>query len=106
MGLTFKENCPDLRNTKVVDIISELQDYGVKVDCYDPWVNPSEAEHEYGLKPIITPEVGIYDSIVMAVAHKQFADMGVNQIRALGKSLHVLYDIKYLLPANQSDLRL
>ena len=106
MGLTFKENCPDLRNTKVVDVISELQDYGIQVDCYDPWVNSDEAEHEYGLKPITTPEVGSYDSIIMAVAHKQFAEMGLKQIRALGKSLHVLYDLKYLLPADQSDLRL
>ena len=106
LGLTFKENCPDLRNTKVVDVISELQDYGVQVDCYDPWVNSDEAEHEYDLKPITSPEVGKYDSIVMAVAHKQFSDMGVKQIRALGKPLHVLYDLKYLLPADQSDLRL
>ena len=106
MGLTFKENCPDLRNTKVVDVISELQDYGVQVDCYDPWVNSDEAEHEYDLKPITSPEVGEYDSIVMAVAHKQFSDMGVKQIRELGKPLHVLYDLKYLFPADQSDLRL
>ena len=106
LGLTFKENCPDLRNTKVVDVISELQDYGVQVDCYDPWVNSDEAEHEYDLKPITSPEVGRYDSIVIAVAHKQFSDMGVKQIRALGKPLHVLYDLKYLLPADQSDLRL
>jgi len=106
MGLTFKENCPDLRNTKVIDIISELQDYGVQLDCYDPWVNSDEAEHEYDLKPITSPEVGKYDSIVMAVAHKQFSDMGVKQIRALGKPLQVLYDLKYLFPADQSDLRL
>jgi len=106
MGLTFKENCPDLRNTKVIDIISELQDYGVQLDCYDPWVNSDEAEHEYDLKPITSPEVGKYDSIVMAVAHKKFSDMGVKQIRAWGKPLHVLYDLKYLFPADQSDLRL
>jgi len=106
MGLTFKENCPDLRNTKVVDIISELQDYGVKVDCYDPWIDPKEAEHEYGLKPITSPEVGMYDSIVIAVAHKQFVEMGVEKIRALGKPTHVLYDLKYILPADVSDLRL
>ncbi len=106
MGLTFKENCPDLRNTKVVDIINELHDYGVQVDCYDPWVNFDEAEHEYNLKLITTPEVGKYDSIVMAVAHRQFGDMDVEQVRALGKPVHVLYDLKYILPVEVSDLRL
>jgi len=90
----------------VVDIISELQDYGVEVDSYDPWVNSDEAEHEYGLRPITSPEVGNYDSILMAVAHKQFAEMGVEQIRALCKPAHVLYDLKYILPADASDLRL
>ena len=106
MGLTFKENCPDLRNTKVVDIISELQDYGVRVDCYDPWINPQEAEHEYGISPIATVCAGEYDAMVMAVAHKQFAEMGIEQVRALGKPVHVLYDLKYILPAGASDLRL
>lgn len=106
MGLTFKENCPDLRNTKVVDIISELQDYGVHVDCYDPWINPAEAEHEYGITPIAAPKAGEYDAVIMAVAHKQFAEMGAEQIRALGKPVHVLYDLKYILPAGASDLRL
>ncbi|MDM7483100.1 MAG: Vi polysaccharide biosynthesis UDP-N-acetylglucosamine C-6 dehydrogenase TviB [Halomonas sp.] len=106
MGLTFKENCPDLRNTKVVDIISELQDYGVQVDCYDPWINAAEAEHEYGITPIAAPKAGEYDAVIMTVAHQQFAEMGVEQIRALGKSAHVLYDLKYILPADASDLRL
>lgn len=106
MGLTFKENCPDLRNTKVVDIISELQDYGVRVDCYDPWINAAEAEHEYGITPIAAPKAGEYDAVIMTVAHQQFAEMGVEQIRALGKSAHVLYDLKYILPADASDLRL
>jgi UDP-N-acetyl-D-galactosamine dehydrogenase len=106
MGLTFKENCPDLRNTKVVDIISELQDYGVQVDCYDPWINSAEAEHEYCISPIAAPKAGEYDAVIMAVAHKQFAEMGVEQIRALGKPVHVLYDLKYILPAGVSDLRL
>ena len=106
MGLTFKENCPDLRNTKVVDIISELQDYGVQVDCYDPWINPAEAEHEYGIIPIAAPKAGEYDAVIMAVAHKQFAEMGAEQIRALGKPVHVLYDLKYILAAGDVDLRL
>lgn len=106
MGLTFKENCPDLRNTKVVDIISELKGYGVQVDCYDPWINPAEAAHEYGITPIVAPKADEYDGVIMAVAHKQFAEMGVEQIRALGKPAHVLYDLKYVLPADVSDLRL
>lgn len=106
MGLTFKENCPDLRNTKIVDIISELQDYGVQVDCYDPWINPHEANHEYGITPVDNLQPGQYDSIILAVAHKQFAEMGADQIRALGKVEHILYDLKYTLPADVSDLRL
>ncbi|RRJ84496.1 Vi polysaccharide biosynthesis UDP-N-acetylglucosamine C-6 dehydrogenase TviB [Aestuariirhabdus litorea] len=106
MGLTFKENCPDLRNTKVVDIVSELRDYGVQVDCYDPWINPQEAQHEYAITPIHEPKSGDYDAVVIAVAHKQFADMGASEIRALGKPVHVLYDLKYILPADASDLRL
>lgn len=106
MGLTFKENCPDLRNTKVVDIISELQDYGVQVDCYDPWINPREAEHEYGITPIGQPQAGEYDAVIMAVAHRQFAQMGVEQIRDMCKPAHVVYDLKYILPADASDLRL
>ena len=106
MGLTFKENCPDLRNTKVVDIISELKDYGAHVDCYDPWIHTSQAEHEYGITPIPAPKEGEYDAIILAVAHKQFVEMGVEQIRLLGKPTHVLYDLKYILPAGISDLRL
>ncbi|AUZ74449.1 MULTISPECIES: Vi polysaccharide biosynthesis UDP-N-acetylglucosamine C-6 dehydrogenase TviB [Aeromonas] len=106
LGLTFKENCPDLRNTKVVDIIAELQDYGVSVDCYDPWINATEAQHEYGITPVSKPDAGAYDGIVLAVAHKEFAAMGAEKIRALGKPAHVLYDLKYVLPASAADLRL
>ncbi len=106
LGLTFKENCPDLRNTKVVDIIAELQDYGVSVDCYDPWINAAEAQHEYGITPVSDPAAGAYDGIVLAVAHKEFAAMGAEKIRALGKSAHVLYDLKYVLPTSAADLRL
>lgn len=106
MGLTFKENCPDLRNTKVVDIISELLDYGVQVDCYDPWINPVEAKHAYNITPINAPAAGEYDAIVMAVAHQQFTEMSVEKIRALCKPAHVVYDLKYILPADASDLRL
>ncbi|OOE63849.1 Vi polysaccharide biosynthesis UDP-N-acetylglucosamine C-6 dehydrogenase TviB [Salinivibrio kushneri] len=106
MGLTFKENCPDLRNTRVVDIVNELQDYNVTVDCYDPWVNSEEAEYEYGISPIEAPKAGEYDAMILAVAHQQFADMSADAIRMLGKETHVLYDLKYALSAKSSDLRL
>jgi len=106
MGLTFKENCPDLRNTRVVDIVKELADYQVQTDVYDPWVSPADAEHAYGITPVPQPEPGAYDAIIIAVAHHQFKSMGGAAIRALGKPEHVLYDLKYLLTAAESDLRL
>lgn len=106
MGLTFKENCPDLRNTRVVDIVSELKEYDMDVDVYDPWVDSKDAQLEYGLTPVQILENGIYDAVVLAVAHHQFTDLGAAGIRALGKPAHVLYDLKYILPAEQSDLRL
>jgi UDP-N-acetyl-D-galactosamine dehydrogenase len=106
MGLTFKENCPDLRNTRVVDIVSELKDYNCDVDVYDPWVTVEEALHEYGITPVIQPKAGSYDAIILAVAHHQFKDMGNVAIRALGKPISVLYDLKYVLTAQESDLRL
>jgi UDP-N-acetyl-D-galactosamine dehydrogenase len=106
MGLAFKENCPDLRNTRVVDIVAELQDYNCQVDVYDPWAAAEEAQHEYGITPVAQPAPETYDGIILAVAHQQFKAMGAQAIRALGKSNHVLYDLKYLLPADASDLRL
>ena len=106
MGLTFKENCPDLRNTRVVDVINELAEYNVRVDVYDPWINPDEAHHEYGIQPINEPREGDYDGIVLAVGHRQFKDMGANAIRRLGRQDHVLYDLKYILPKEAVDLRL
>ncbi|WP_296643752.1 Vi polysaccharide biosynthesis UDP-N-acetylglucosamine C-6 dehydrogenase TviB [Roseinatronobacter sp.] len=106
MGLTFKENCPDIRNTKVVDIIRELLDYGVQVDVHDPWADPAEAQVEYGLSLVETPAPSQYDGIVLAVAHDDFRALGVTGIRAFGKADHVLYDLKYLLAAGESDLRL
>jgi UDP-N-acetyl-D-galactosamine dehydrogenase len=106
MGLTFKENCPDLRNTRVVDIIEELKDYKVKTDVFDPWADPVQAQQQYGFTPVQNPEPGAYDAIVLAVAHHQFKTMGAQAIRALGKPDHVLYDLKYLLPIEGSDLRL
>lgn len=106
MGLTFKENCPDLRNTRVVDIIAELKEYNCNVDVFDPWASVAEAQHEYGISPIQEPVHGAYDGIILAVAHRQFKDMGVPAIRALAKPEHVLYDLKYVLNADESDLRL
>ncbi|TAN28947.1 MAG: Vi polysaccharide biosynthesis UDP-N-acetylglucosamine C-6 dehydrogenase TviB [Castellaniella sp.] len=106
MGLTFKENCPDLRNTRVVDIVRELGEYNIRVDVYDPWVDPAEAKHEYGITPIAKPEPAAYDGVIVAVAHHQFAEMGAAALRALGKPEHVLYDLKYILARGESDLRL
>ncbi|MFO1402809.1 MAG: Vi polysaccharide biosynthesis UDP-N-acetylglucosamine C-6 dehydrogenase TviB [Steroidobacteraceae bacterium] len=106
MGLTFKENCPDLRNSKVVDVVRELQRYGAQVDCHDPWIDAREARHEYGIKPVRELKRNTYDAIVMAVAHRQFRDMGADAIRRLGRRNHVLYDIKYVFPAAEVDGRL
>ena len=106
LGFTFKENCPDLRNTGVVDIVRELEEYNVRADVYDPWIDHAEAQREYGIKPINTPEQGAYDAVVIAVAHHQFRALGVDGIRAFGKLGHVLYDLKYVLSAGESDIRL
>lgn len=106
MGLTFKENCPDLRNTRVVDIIRELQDFNLTVEVHDPWANPEEALAEYGLSLLLEPVAGQYDAIILAVAHRQFRTLSIEQIRALGKPGAVIYDVKYLLPREASDGRL
>ncbi|NDH68929.1 MAG: Vi polysaccharide biosynthesis UDP-N-acetylglucosamine C-6 dehydrogenase TviB [Gammaproteobacteria bacterium] len=106
MGLTFKENCPDLRNTRVIDIVEELEDYNVQTDVFDPWVNASDAFREFGISPIVSMKKGIYNAVVIAVAHKQFKVMGSEAIRALCHPNAVLYDLKYLFNANESDLRL
>jgi UDP-N-acetyl-D-galactosamine dehydrogenase len=107
MGLTFKENCPDLRNTKVIDIITELEQYGIKVDVYDPWVDKAEARHEYGITPVEKPDAGSYAGVVLAVAHQEFASMEPNEIRSLGlDSGCVIYDLKSLLPREHTDIRL
>ncbi len=106
MGLTFKENCPDIRNTRVVDIIAELKTYGVNVEVYDPWVNAEEAKHEYGITPVVKPVAGKYDAIILAVAHDQFKKMAISDIRALGTPQAIVYDLKYLFPTDQTDARL
>ena len=105
MGLTFKENCPDLRNTKVTTIISELEEYNINVDVTDPWCSSEQAENEYGLS-LVEAEQGKYDAIILAVAHNEFKELGVVKIRQLGKKSHVLYDLKYLLPKDLVDMRL
>lgn len=106
LGLTFKENCPDLRNTRVVDVINELRDYNVKVDTYDPRASAEDAKAEYGIDLINTPKKGYYNAIIIAVPHDEFRALGAAGIRAMGAINHVLYDLKYLLPADQTDLRL
>jgi UDP-N-acetyl-D-galactosamine dehydrogenase len=106
LGLTFKENCPDLRNTRVVDIVAELQSFGVAVEVHDPWIDPAEAAHEYGIRPVSTPERGNYDAIIVAVAHRQFRELGIAGLRAFGKPGAVVYDVKYLFPAALVDGRL
>jgi len=106
MGLTFKENCPDIRNTRVVDLVEEFKGFNCNVDVYDPWVDKDEVVHEYNIKPIDKPIKGKYDAILLAVAHDEFKALTVEQIRAYGKDNHVLYDIKYLIKANKSDGRL
>ena len=106
MGLAFKENCPDLRNTRIIDIVDELSEYDVQADVYDPWVFGEEAQHEYGISPVTALVPASYDAIIIAVAHDQFKAMGATALRALGKPEHVLFDLKYVLPATASDLRL
>ena len=106
MGLAFKENCPDLRNTRVIDIVHELVGYGAAVDVWDPWIDAGEARHEYGLDLISNPAPGAYDAVVLAVAHQQFVELGADAIRALGKADAVLFDVKSVLPKDASDLRL
>jgi UDP-N-acetyl-D-galactosamine dehydrogenase len=106
MGLSFKENCPDLRNTRVVDVIAELMEYGIDVDVHDPWVDAGEAREKHGLTLIENPETYRYDGIILAVAHQEFVDMGAAGMRQFGRAGHVLYDLKYILSADQSDLRL
>jgi UDP-N-acetyl-D-galactosamine dehydrogenase len=106
LGLTFKENCPDLRNTRVVDMVAELGDYGIACDVHDPLASPADARQEYGIELLAEPVPGTYHAVILAVAHRQFAEMGVERIRALCKADSVLYDVKHLLPKDQVDGRL
>ncbi|RMF19230.1 MAG: Vi polysaccharide biosynthesis UDP-N-acetylglucosamine C-6 dehydrogenase TviB [Gammaproteobacteria bacterium] len=106
MGLTFKENCPDIRNTKVVDLISTFRAYGTQVDVHDPWASPAETEEEYGISLVSSPEQGAYDAIVLAVGHKQFKALGATGLHRLGKEPHILFDVKYVLDKAEVDGRL
>ena len=106
MGLSFKENCPDIRNTKVIDIIKDLEEYGVLVDCYDPWVDSNQAEREHNLELIHDLKSNFYDAIILAVSHNDFINMGARKIRSFGNKECVIYDLKYILDAENSDMRL
>ncbi len=106
LGLTFKENCPDLRNTRVVDVVAELRDYGVTVDVHDPWADPDEARAEYGFGLVAAPETGAYDGVILAVAHDAFRAAGAAPLRAYGRKAHVFCDLKSVFDRSESDLRL
>lgn len=106
MGLTFKENCPDIRNTKIVDLIAGLEEFGMNVDIHDPWADPGEAQREYGVSLIDTPKEDHYAAVIMAVPHSQFKEAGIERIREYGQSNFVLYDIKGLFDINEVDGRL
>jgi UDP-N-acetyl-D-glucosamine/UDP-N-acetyl-D-galactosamine dehydrogenase len=106
LGMTFKENCPDIRNSKVVDVVRELERYGSKVDVFDPWVNPAECRHEYAIRPIRSLKGNLYDVVVVAVAHRQFRELSADGVRKLGRKNHVLYDIKHVFKASEVDGRL
>ena len=106
LGLTFKENCPDVRNTKVADVVKELQSFGCNVDVHDPWVDAHEAHHEYGIEMKAKPDAGSYDAVVLAVAHREFVELGAAGIRRFGSPNVVIYDIKHVLPKGETDGRL
>jgi UDP-N-acetyl-D-galactosamine dehydrogenase len=106
LGMTFKENCPDVRNTRVVDVVNELGRYGARVDVLDPWVDADVAEHEYGIRPVKAPRRGTYDAVIAAVAHRQFRELGAAGARRYARPRHVLYDIKYVFGRDEVDGRL
>lgn len=105
LGLAFKENCPDIRNTRVVDLVSEFRDYGAQVDIYDPWVDAGEAHHEYGIEILDAPQ-GDYDAVILAVSHREFVEAGAKALREFGKASSVLVDVKGTLSLDESDLRI
>lgn len=106
MGLSFKENCPDIRNTKIVDMVNALKEYDLDLDIYDPWVDINEAKHEYGLTPITQLPEHHYDAVILAVAHDEFKSMSIADFKRLSRENYVLYDLKYILDKGESSLRL
>jgi UDP-N-acetyl-D-glucosamine/UDP-N-acetyl-D-galactosamine dehydrogenase len=106
LGITLKENCPDIRNSKVVDVVRELRKQGARVEIYDPWASPAEFRHEYGLSTVRALQPNRYDAAVVAVAHRQFRELGARGVRRLCRRKHVLYDIKHVFPAAVVDGRL
>ncbi len=106
LGLAFKEDCPDLRNTRVVDIVAELRSFSAEVDVHDPWVSAEEAQHEYGITPVAELQAGHYDAVIIAVGHRQFRELGADGLRALCRGEPVVYDVKYVLPAGEATARL
>ena len=106
MGFTFKGDCPDVRNTKVINIIKELQSFNIKVDVHDSWAEPCEVKHEYGIELTSELKDNFYDGIILAVDHSELKDMGIEKVRALGKQNHVVYDVKYVFPLDAADIRL
>ncbi len=106
LGFAFKENCADLRNTRVADIATELESYSLRVDVHDPWIDPAAMQAEYGRSPVTEPEKAAYDAVIVAVAHRQFKELGSAAIRDFGKPGAVVYDIKGVLGRTGADLRL
>ena len=106
LGFTFKENCPDLRNTRVIDMVRELQEFGCQVDVTDGWASNAEAEHEYGVSLLESPKAGLYDAVILAVPHSEYADLSAGDLRAYLKDGGVLFDLKGVLPLGSADLRL
>ncbi|KJY90464.1 Vi polysaccharide biosynthesis UDP-N-acetylglucosamine C-6 dehydrogenase TviB [Pseudoalteromonas piscicida] len=106
LGFTFKGDCPDVRNTKIIDVVNELRDFNMCVDVYDGWANPEEVKHEYGIELVTVLEEGKYDGVVLAVDHSELKEMGEAKLRSFGKENHVLYDVKHVLKPNEADIRL
>ena len=106
LGFTFKGDCPDVRNTKIIDVIKELESFNMEIDVYDSWADPKEVQEEYGITLISELNQGMYDGVILAVDHDEFKEMGIERVRSLAKANHVVYDVKYVFPLNESDLRL
>ena len=106
LGLAFKENCPDFRNTRVVDVISELEEFVCEVDVHDPWIDPDEAAQEYGIDMVSDPKTGTYDVVLLAVGHNEFQEMGADTIRKFGTDGHIFCDLKSVFAKEESDFRL